>query len=542
MPSVRPAEGGRPTSPAEALRLPASKVRDKSALLGWLAAHHGRSPRLLDRSLVPNGATWKLTSSSAAASGSSSAQLKFVTPKAAAGTMPDVTHDGVDDVFQVNYSPRRYIARNGVTGRMLWQRDASGIFDAEYARLGTPARPALVAQTFSSTNGVDRVGIAALDAGTGKILWSTDAPTIGADLQVGFGDVNDSYLAGVTTGPGRADEIVIGTFNGGVTLAGAAAAVLPGTLDGATGTVVAHGVPMLADDLPWVSALSDVTGDGVGDVAVTANGNERQAALYDGATGAQKWLQTTPDGSQFGSYSEVLPRADAGRSAVLVSDGGFGGGAMSAYGTDGHELWTLAGVAGDVVADSDQDRVPDVIGIGFTDSGFDVFGVSGRTGKVRYRSGIGMPETTDGGASLGGGLAGDLTGDGVTDVLFTLDASGSHPVHEAVVIDGRTGSQYTDPKLSGFPLGARLTGRGDALLDVTATDTRVTLTARTLHQKLWTQRLAAQDVIGPAFLDYGRLTSGTRTADVLASLYGRAGSDIVALNGTTGRVLWRIHV
>jgi hypothetical protein len=542
VPAARVAIRGNSNSPGAAWQLPVSEVRDNKALLRWLAAHHGQSRRLLDRSLLPDSPGWKVANDGGSASGSSSAQQSYVAPKAAAGTMPDVTHDGVDDVFQVNYGSRKYIVRDGRTGRVLWQRNASGFFDAEYARLGSPARPALVVQTFSSTGGVDRAGVAALDAGTGKVLWSTDAPASGVDLPVGFGDVNDTYLAGVSTGHGPADEVVIGTITGVASLAGATAAVTPGSLDGATGTLVARGVPLVADDLPWVSALGDVTGDGVGDIAVTANGNERQVALYDGATGARRWLHTTPDGSQFGSYSELLPRADSGRPAVLVNDGGFGGGAVTAYGSGGKVLWTVAGMTGEVVADSDRDRIPDVIGIGFTDTGFEVVGISGRTGTIRFRTGIAMPETTNGDASLGGGLAGDLTGDGVTDVLFTRDATGTHPVHDVIVIDGRTGRQHTDRQLRGLPLGARLSGRGDALLDVTATDTRVTLTARTLQQKLWTRRLSARRVIGPAFLDYGRLTTSTRTADILASLYGYTGSDIIALNGTTGAVLWRTHV
>jgi hypothetical protein len=358
---------------------------------------------LLDRSLVPATPRW---GRSAREDASAAAQAKYVSPKAAAGTMPDVTHDGVDDVFQVSYSPRRYLARDGVTGRVLWQRDASGMFYAQYARLGSPARPALVAQTFEQVDGVSRAGVAALDAATGKTLWRTTEPTDGADLQVGFGTVNASYLAGVSARPGRADEVVLGAFTETFALAAEAAAVHPVTRDGAAGGEIARGVPMVSDDFPWVSAVGDVTGDGLGDVAVTANGNERQAALYDGATGARKWLDVTPDGSQFGSYSELLPRADAGRPAVLAIDGGFDGGGMTAYGVDGHRLWAASGVSGDVVADSDRDGVPDVIGIGFTDSGFEVVGVSGRTGKVRYRSGVALPETTNGGASLGGGLAG----------------------------------------------------------------------------------------------------------------------------------------
>ena len=125
--------------------------------------------------------------------------------------------------------------------------------------------------------------------------------------------------------------------------------------------------------------------------------------------------------------------------------------------------------------------------------------------------------------------------------MFTLDATGTRAVHEAVVVDGRTGAQHSDPKLSGFPLGTSLGGRGDALLDVTATDRRVTLTARTLRGTLWTEHVAADRVIGPAFLDHGRLTHACGV-DVLASLYGPAGSDILAISGSSGRILWRIHV
>lgn len=529
--AVRPAGTG--------LGLKPSALGDRQAVTAWLAAHQTRSPRLLDRSLVRDGGSWAVTGG-----GSSTVSGSSVRPTALAVTMPDVTHDGVDDVFQVNVVQRRYLVRDGVTGRLLWRRDATDVFDAEYARLGAPARPALLVQSVTTVDGVARFGVLAIDAATGRDLWSANPPSAAVGALVAGADVQDEFLAGAAPGRSGADQVVVGRLTGTLGPAGAQASVAPAVLDGASGAQLRQGLPIAADDVPAVSALGDVTGDGVGDIAVTANGTERQAALYDGASGNRSWLHVTPDGNGLGSYADPLVGADRSQAAVLVSDRGFDASSASTSfsAAGGGQRWTVSGVTGTEVADSDGDRVPDLVGVSFDGDGFVVVGVSGRTGRVRYRTAVSLPQTVDGSSSATGGSGGDLSGDGVDDQLFQVDATGSHPVHESVVVDGRSGARRAYRALAGWPLGARLADRGDALVDTVAADTTVTLTARTLRRTLWTERLSAHRVVGPAFLDYGRLTRRTRTEDVLLSLFGYDGSDIVALRGDTGRPLWRVHV
>lgn len=503
----------------------AGQLHDRASVLRWLAPRVSASGRLV-----------------AAADGASSASPDLVGPRGAAGTMPDVTGDGLDEVFQLTFSPRRYTVRDGRTGRVLWQRAAQDLYDAEYALLGTPARRALMVQTFTTTAGVDQAGVTALDARTGATMWTTSgSPTIGADLAVAFVQADGVFLAGVGARPHRADQVLVGSVSFAASIAGAAATVVPRLVDGADGTAGAPGAPLVFDDFPDLRLLPDVTGDGTADYVLTSNGTTRQEVLEDGASGRPVWQHVSPDGTSFGSYVDLLPAAAGGKLGLLVSDGGFDGGAITAYAAaTGSTLWTARGAGGEVVQDSDHDGVPDVVLVSFSSTGFDFQGLSGRTGRSRWRTSVSAPQG-DGSSSLGGGAGGDLTGDGVDDLLFTLDVAGRTLVHEQFVVDGRSGRTTTYRHLEGSPLGARLSRRGDALVDLLARPGGLVISARDLSRTLWSSSFPLEGVGRLAFLDHGTLTRADPT-DVLVSAFGPSGTFVLALDGRTGRQIWRVRV
>jgi hypothetical protein len=500
-----------------------TQVHDRTAVLRWLAPRVNAGGRLV-------------TAADTGASASAS-------PRGAAGTLPDVNGDGIDEVFQLTFSPRQYIVRDGRTGRALWQRAAADMYDAQYAWLGSPARRALVVQTFTSSGGVDQAGVAALDARTGITMWSTtSSPTVGGSLPVAFAEVGGVLVGGLSARPHRADDVLVGSLSFAASLAGTAGALVPRIIDGADGTAGEPGTPLVADDLPSLTALPDVTGDGTPDYVLTSNGTARQTILENGATGRPVWQETSADGTSFGSYVELLPGAAAGKLGLLVEDGGFDGGSITAYAAaTGTVLWTARGVGAEVIQDADHDGVPDVIVLSFgMDFGFDFEEVSGRTGKGRWHVSV-QPPQGNSASSIGGGDGGDLTGDGVNDLLFTLDVAGRSPVHEQLVIDGRSGRTGRYHHLEGIPLGARLSSRGDALIDLLGHPGSVTITARDLSRSLWTQSIPLKGVNSLVFLDFGTLTRA-RSTDVLVSAFGAGGTYILAMDGHTGRVLWRVRV
>jgi hypothetical protein len=374
-------------------------------------------------------------------------------------------------------------------------------------------------------------------------MWSTtSSPEVGGSLPVAFAEAGGVLLGGLSARPHRADEVLVGTVSFAASLAATAGTLVPRLIDGADGTAGTPGTAMISDDLPSLTALPDVTGDGTPDYVLTANGTARQTILENGSTGRPVWQDSSADGTNFGSYVELLPAAAAGKLGLLVEDGGFDGGAITAYAAaTGTVLWTAKGAGADVVKDADHDGVPDVIVLSFGfESGFDFEEVSGRTGKTRWHTSV-QPPQGDSASSVGGGDGGDLTGDGVNDLLFTLDAAGRSPVHGQLVIDGRSGRTSTYRHLEGLPLRARLSSRGDALIDLLGRPSGVTITARDLSRTLWTLTLPLQGVNSLVFLDYGKLTRANST-DVLASTYGTGGTYILAMDGRTGRILWRVQV
>lgn len=507
---------------APALR--ASQLHDRAAVLAHLEPGLAASGRLVVRGDV-------------AAQGS----LSKSTPKAGAGTMPDVTGDGLEDALQINFVQRRFTARDGHTGRVLWTLPEPNAYLAQYARLGSPARPALVVQTFTvDATGLDHAGVAALDARTGKTLWAYDQRALGGDAVVAYADAAEVFTAGVLERSTGADDVLVGVASDVGSLVAGASSLAPQVVAGATGTAGTLGQPIVSDGYPLLYPLPDLDGDRVPDYVLTSVGSLDQVSVRNGATGRELWQVTAPDTGAFWSYAVALPNAVApGKPGLLVIDSGFDGGGVTAYdGAKGTALWTVAASDALLLGDVDRDGVSEVALVEFGGSGFTFRAVSGRTAKPRWSATVSGP--AQGSASIGGGPAGDLDGDHVQDLLFGINVYGRHPLEQQVVVSGSTGRQQVRTGLFGDPLYAPLSSRGDALVDLDPTASGVTVSARDLRRRLWAVRLPLHGIEAVSFLDHGRMSRGGQ--DVLLSAYGSGGSDIVALDGRTGALMWRTHV
>lgn len=198
--------------------------------------------------------------------GASASMSATAVPTVAAGSMPDVTGDGRDDVLEVTFRPRRYVAREGRTGRVLWTLPAAGMFGAQYARLGSPARAALLADTWTedATGALTSSGVVALDARTGKTLWSWSLPSASPGLPAaGAAAVNYVLQQGLLAGPsGSTDDVLIGLLDLAIAPTAVAGATTPVVLSGQDGTRRTVGPPVAGDDLAWLYPVGDVDGDG----------------------------------------------------------------------------------------------------------------------------------------------------------------------------------------------------------------------------------------------------------------------------------------
>lgn len=458
--------------------------------------------------------------------------------------MPDVDGDGLDDVLEIDYAPHRFVARDGRTGRVLWSLSSSDLHLAEYARLGTPARPALLTQMFhTDATGITTSGVVALDARTGKTLWSFATSAVAQNALVAYGEAGVTYEEGVLAHSHGADDVLVGTATDTSSLIASGFVVTPRVINGATGVASNPGLPIVSDGIPGLFPLPDLNGDGVPDYALAADGTNAQLSVRNGATGGSLWDKITPATQGFISYVLPLPNAAGrGKPGLLAVNVGFGSASpVTAYaGSTGAVLWSGAPADAFPVEDIDHDGTPDIVMFGMDGFGQTLTAVSGRTGRRLWTTSISLPSANVD-ASLTLLTAGDLDGDHITDFLAQINTTGQHPTAEQIVISGRTGRQHAFSNLLGTPLQVPLRGRGAALIDTTGGTDHVTVTARDLAGVIWTRHYPIQQALNLYFLDNGHLRP-TDGHDVLASLYGPDGSDLVALDGHTGKLLWHVHV
>jgi hypothetical protein len=350
---------------------------------------------------------------------------------------------------------------------------------------------------------------------------------------------------GLLAGPaGAADDVLLAVVNDADALVTYGSGVAPVILSGSDGTRRSAGVPIAGDDFPWLYPLPDVNADGAADYAAAVGGDIDQVSVRSGASGMPLWSSADTTGS-FGVFVQVLGDATGDRRPdLLVIEPGFdAAGKVTAYqGDTGAALWSTPADDAIAVGDIDRDGVLDVetAGFSFSDNTFPFTARSGRTGKLLWASRVDLP-VVEGAMSFSAGLGGDLDGDRVQDTLMQLDILGRHPRSEQIVVSGRNGHQRTFRSLIGVPLLASLDGRGDAIVDADVQEGRVVTTARTITRTTWRATTAVRGIGRVFFIDHGRLgLSGGE--DVLMSATGSAGGDVLAMNGRTGAVRWRIHL
>ena len=283
--------------------------------------------------------------------------------------------------------------------------------------------------------------------------------------------------------------------------------------------------------------LADLNADGTEDYGATVSGSVRLISVRSGATGAQLWGLQKPSSGFLTTLDGVADVSGDHRPDVLVSSYGFDSGSLLGVysGGTGTPVWTSAAGGGQLLGDVDRDGVADIE----TDI-FDVDSLlltvrSGRTGKVLWTHREGLPQRESTFVSLW--WAGDLDGDGVTDVLLSWEATGGGPtLRRDVAILGATGRTRPVPH-DALPLGAPLVGREAALLQSNGS---LTVSAGTLDGLLWRRHYPVAGSPTIVFADYGRL-SGTRGNDLLLTTFGGGQTDVLALTGSNGTLRWRLH-
>ncbi|HUV87900.1 MAG TPA: FG-GAP-like repeat-containing protein [bacterium] len=240
------------------------------------------------------------------------------------------------------------------------------------------------------------------------------------------------------------------------------------------------------DGAQCVTAIADVTGDGVADVVAGAGGNSYDNKVYglNGTNGAQIWQYDTG-----GSVSDVVVLGDLnGDGYDDVAAGGYAKTVVGLSGKDGSLLWTN-GVGAIVM---DLERLPDVNGDGKDDVvvgswSSNLLCVSGKDGATLWTKpvaadvwSVDVVEDVDGdelweavGGSLGSGSGvakcysnkgdelwtrsfseriydvervGDVTGDGVSEVCVCLQDKGHEAAHVWLFdVKGDTGVEEGPP-------------------------------------------------------------------------------------------------
>ena len=466
-------------------------------------------------------------------------------PTTMAWPMPDVTGDGLQDVLQLDLRAHRYLAREGSTGRLLWSLAASGTYLVAPARLGVKGRAALLGQVFETADdGSLRTGVVALDGATGRRLWTYERRSALVETEAGYAAADIALVGGALRGPGRrADTVVVELLSEAQAVLGAGVAV-PVPVDGATGLAGDPGAPVAGEQAAWLHTLPDLDGDRVEDFALTTSGGlAAQVSVRSGASGAVLWDKPVlvPDGA----WVWPVPLAGLGgpgRSGLLVVLDGFDAATTTAYdGATGNELWSVDRPVADVLGRADRDGVSDVlVREPGGPNGYRYAGLSGATGRRLWVARFTLDPGGSNFFSIWLGSGGDLDGDGVRDLLASMESGGRHASADQVVVSGRSGRVRAFHALLGQPLDAPLRGRLSALVDLDVAGSRAALVAVDLGGQVWSAPLRVGGVRGLSVAAPARLRpSGT---DLLVSTYGTSGGDVLAVDGRTGRVRWRAHV
>ncbi len=258
----------------------------------------------------------------------------------------------------------------------------------------------------------------ALNGRTGQILWhfGTDHPD-----SFSLGDISGVDASMDFTGDGIVDVVAASsaTNTGG---AGGRRSVY--LFNGATGAI--RWVSPLPGFTHAVTAIGDISGDGIPDVIGTVGEPSYKASAFSGANGALLWDFSVQ--SSTGGGKEVLPWPVQGQTPdVIVS--AFWGPVFRVDGESGTQMWScptggrspmqllrLKDVTGDGV---DEIVAPLLVG--------GVYCINGANGSVVWS----LPT----GNTMGAVVIPDLNGDGFDDVALAVQNEGT------MIVKGNDGSQ-----------------------------------------------------------------------------------------------------
>ncbi|HEX9890853.1 MAG TPA: hypothetical protein VGB28_02165 [Actinomycetota bacterium] len=512
----------------------------------------------------------------------------------------DLDGDQLGDAFEV--SDQKMTAVRGTDGATLWTRTFMGWgFPVARSQLdGSGGLDVLLfEEDWSSTEAGYRmtVRLSALAGGSGAELWTRTFEGNGSEGSIGgygYGgggglgasaEATFPVLAGVgdTTGDGRTD-LLIGQYSyisaSDQDSTSATFSVISGA-DGSLGPAFAA-----AGRFGWPDAVlvPDLSGDGHADVVTLSSfrltgqdpAADTRLAAFPGIGGPPVWqASVTVEGYAFmqGLRLDGDARADLlltidHEATRLVALSGLSGATLWSRDLEQY-AWYFPIGAGDIGGDGGQEVLV------LTAGGFFFFsaGAAPATSTLGIPTLPGHTEASDPcygcepcdpdpcpppQATMLRGAdgavlwevpvpddeyhtpAGDVTGDGIQDVLMVGPGTGSNNV-AGRLISGRTGTQVWTRASTWddlYPLFGDLDADGAQdliLLDYRSAGDRYVAVRGTTGQNLWTANRSP----GGSLIVTIPGALGTDGADVLETAFGSSDIRIAAVNGTNGAQLWR---
>lgn len=230
------------------------------------------------------------------------------------------------------------------------------------------------------------------------------------------------------------------------------------------------------DNFGWVSApIGDVDGDGATEIIVTApfndgnGGNAGRVYVYDGRTGVELWRADGPNaGNQLG-YS-ARPAGDVNNDdtpdVIVGAPAGGDGRAIVFSGSDGTIIHTINGInvgqrfgssvvgVGDINGDDHDDLAVGADGDDVVaNNAGRVYVISGIDGSTVLREYAGTEISDAFGNAIGN--VGDVTGDGIAELVVGIPGAGALSKGEAKVYNLATDTEmYTlEPGATGSAFG-----------------------------------------------------------------------------------------
>ena len=466
---------------------------------------------------------------------------------------PDLDDDGLPDILGLARPPRAgqssagiaefltVTARSGLTGVALWSAEVPGVTGIV---LESPGGPLLISVDAGGAVVTQHLTAFTLD---GEVRWQrSDAgavtftavqwPYYAGQLKTADGSVRHlvhaieySYLSDQTLEPGR---------------------ITARTLDDADGSV-AGVVERSGQGVPWSWVAPDLDGDGNDDLLLTQSFafGTRGDVVAMTVEGETLWSSTAPFRS---NGFLVLPGDVTGDGIGDIAIGADTPAVALISGSDGSTAWERPGEWPSAVGDIDEDGVPDVgvrsVGtVNFSEFVTDhaAYDASG-TEVYHERASLPIDFGRGWSATTLTYLAGhDVDGDGAPETFheFDLTYSDGERVQDAGATSGATGLRVWDRRLPGL-LGGSVQGPGVDLVDVRSNGSEAfveVLRGDTLA-RVWRVGVAAPGTLVDATASAVDL-DGDGVGDVLVTAVtaGPNGTRIqhgYVLDGLDGSLIW----